>query len=95
MRTLNGTKWARKHNQYNYVPLSADVKGDVVTLCMENPNAVTIRDSENNIHHLGRFEFWENFELLFDDDVEFPIEFDTSIGKMLFGEGRKRKDDTI
>lgn len=83
MRTLNGTKWARKHKKYNYMPLEADVKGDVVTLCTENPNAVTIRDSESNIHHLGRFEFWENFELLSDDGSETPIEFDTSIGKML------------
>ena len=83
MRSLNGTKWARKHNPYSYTQLSADVKGDVVTLCMENPNAVTIRDSESNIHHLGRFEFWENFELISDDGSESPIEFDTSIGKML------------
>ena len=83
MRTLNGTKWARKHNPYSYTQLSPDVKGDVVTLCMENPSAVTIRDSESNIHHLGRFEFWENFELLSDNGSESPIEFDTSIGKML------------
>ncbi len=82
-RSLNGTKWARKRNQYSYMPLRSDVKGDVVTLCMENPNAVTVRDSESNIHHLGRFEFWENFELLSDDGSESPIEFDTSIGKML------------
>lgn len=90
-RTLNGTKWARKHNPWSYTQLSADVKGDVVTLRVENPNAVIIQDSESNIHHLGRFEFGENFELLSDDGSETPIEFDTSIGKMLLQPTTQKK----
>ena len=91
MRTLNGTRWARKHYRYPYMPLKADVKGDVVTLRDENPNEVIIQDSESNIHHLGRFEFWENFELLSDDGSESPIEFDTSIGKMLLSPTTQKK----
>ena len=91
MRSLNGTRWVRKHNPYSYTQLNADVKGDVVTLCMENPNVVTVRDSESNIHRLGRFEFWENFELLSDDGSESPIEFDTSIGKMLLQPTTQKK----
>lgn len=91
MRTLNGTKWTRKHNPYSYVPLRVDVKGDVVTLRVENPNEVIIQDSESNIYHLGRFEFWENFELLSDDGSESPIEFVTSIGKMLLQPTTQKK----
>lgn len=91
MRSLNGTKWARKHNPYSYVPLRVDVKGDVVTLRAENPNEVIIQDLESNIHHLGRFEFWENFELLSDDGSESPIEFDISIGKMLLQPTTQKK----
>ena len=91
MRSLNGTKWVRKHNPYRYTQLGADVKGNVVTLCTENPIMVSVRDSESNIHHLGRFEFWENFELLSDDGSESPIVFDTSIGKMLLHPTAQKK----
>ena len=62
-RTLNGTKWARKHNQYNYVPLSADVKGDVVTLCMERKDHVV--DTLLTMEKL-----WEEYQVYSKDDMD-------------------------